>query len=49
MAKLTEGEVRQIREKHAAGFTYTQLAAEYHLHPYSVRGIVKRRSWKHVP
>lgn len=49
-AKLTEEQVVAIRAAHAAGNrTYKGLAYEYGVALMTVRGIVLRRTWTHVP
>lgn len=47
-AKLTEEIVRSIRCEHGAGTTYAALGAKYGIDRWTVRSIVKRRTWKHV-
>ncbi len=47
--KLTEVDVKAIREEYAAGGTsYAQLAEKYHLHRNYVANVVKRKVWKDV-
>jgi HNH endonuclease len=49
-AKLTEAQVREIRQRYAAGgVTQLQLCAEYGVTSGSLNGIITRRYWKHVP
>jgi hypothetical protein len=48
-AKLTEAQVREIRQRYAAGETcYNWLARDYPITGETLRGIVWRKSWKHV-
>lgn len=49
-SKLTEDEVREIRDLYATGlFTFKQLAERFSLNERSAIGhIVHRRNWKHV-
>lgn len=48
MAKLTEDDVRAIRNRHAAGEKVRQLADEYHVCRQGIEAIIKRKNWKHV-
>lgn len=49
-AKLTEAQVREIREKYAAGGTsYWKLAFEYGIDSTdTIRRIIVRKTWTHV-
>lgn len=48
-AKLTESQVRAIRERYAAGgVLQRELAAEFGVGEITVWGIVNRRTWTHV-
>lgn len=48
-AKLTEDQVRQIRQRYAAGnVTYDQLSEEFGVSPETIRFIVVRRTWMHL-
>lgn len=48
-AKLTEDQVKAIRQRYAAGgVTMLQLAAEYGIGAGPVCNIIHRKSWKHV-
>lgn len=49
-AKLTETQVREIREKYAAGNTsYWKLAMEYDIDSSDTIGrIVRRLTWTHI-
>ena len=48
-AKLTEPQVRAIRERYAAGAaTQWELAHEYGVHQAAIWRIVRGRTWKHV-
>jgi len=49
LSKLTEEDVRKIREAYATGTTsHFKLAAEYDLHPATVGCIVTRKTWTHI-
>jgi len=48
IAKVTEEQVKRIREGRAKGIIYKQLAAQYGLSPTTVWMIVHRQTWKHV-
>jgi hypothetical protein len=47
-AKLTEGQVREMRLRAAVGASYSSLAAEYGVSKGAVEHAVTRRTWKHV-
>lgn len=47
-AKLSDDEVREIRQKHARGSGYGTIAKEYGLGKSTVYGIVKRKQWRHI-
>ena len=47
-AKVTEEQVREIRARHEAGESYSQLAKAFGLTPTGIRNIVLRNTWKHV-
>lgn len=48
-AKVTEKQVREIRERYAAGgITQKELGREYGLGQYTVSAMVRRITWKHV-
>jgi hypothetical protein len=47
-SRLTEGIVREIRQRRSEGASLRQLSTEYDILPSSICGVVKRRSWKHV-
>ena len=47
--KFTEAQVREMRERYAAGAaTYTSLMADYGMSRSNVYAIVSRRIWSHV-
>jgi hypothetical protein len=49
-AKLTEEQVRAIRTAYAAGgVSHRKLAAEYAVSHATIRGIITREYWAHVP
>ncbi len=47
-AKLTEGQVREIRRAHANGQTMRGLGRAYGVAESTVRDVVHQQSWKHV-
>lgn len=48
-SKLTEGDVRKIRDEYASGgISYARLANDYELSVAHVFRIVNRKAWKHV-
>jgi hypothetical protein len=47
-AKLTEDDVRRIRQFAAAGATWPNLATLYGVDRSAIRQIVTRRTWRHV-
>ncbi len=48
-AKLTASSVRSIREKRQRGVLLRELAEEYCVHYITIRDVVTRRTWAHVP
>lgn len=48
MSKLTESEVKDIRERRALGEKPMMLAKEYNVSTDNIRRIVKRQSWTHI-
>jgi transposase len=47
-SKLKESQVREIRQLHASGLSYSQIAEKYSVHFSLVGYIVRREIWKHV-
>lgn len=47
-AVLTEGQVKQIREKRAQGASYAALGREYGVHWGTARAAALRLTWRHV-
>ena len=48
-AKLSENDVRSIREMHATGrWNYVELAEIFGVDRTNVSGIVRRKYWAHV-
>ena len=48
-SKLTEDDVRRIRDRYATGtISQRALAAEYSVHPSLIGFIVRRKYWQHV-
>jgi hypothetical protein len=48
LAKMTEDDVRSIRQEHAAGANYRQLAKKHGVWWTTIKQIVLRRTWKHI-
>ncbi len=48
MAKLTEQNVIEIRERRAQGERVSALAEQFSVHQSAIYGIVSRRRWAHV-
>jgi hypothetical protein len=49
-AKLTDQQVREIRERYAAGdISQRQLGAEYGIQQGAVSAIIRRAKWSHLP
>lgn len=48
MAKLTEDQVREIRDHAASGASFKGLAREYGVSDTQISWIVKRKSWRHI-
>lgn len=47
-AKLTEDDVRDLRERHASGVSMYQLAKHFGVSAPTVKDAVTRETWKHV-
>jgi hypothetical protein len=47
-AKLTEAQVREVRRRAAAGEDAEKLARETGVHPWTIRLVISRKTWKHV-
>lgn len=49
MHKLTEDEVKEIREKYVLRkYSYAMLAIEYGVKPSTIRDVVKHVHWRHI-
>ena len=48
-AKLTDRKIRKIRWLSSRGWNNCRIGRRFHLHPSTVRSIVLRETWKHVP
>lgn len=48
LAKLTEGQVREIRQARDRGETLERLAGRYGVRNQTIHAIVKRHTWNHV-
>ena len=47
-ARLSEQDVRDIRQMRASGMTVDSIGEQYGIAPAHVSGIVKRKYWRHV-
>lgn len=47
-AKLTPAQVQEIRKKASEGWNNAQIAVNYNVAPSTIRGVVERKTWKHV-
>ena len=47
-AKLTEADVRRIREEGKQGQTLAEIASKYGVHLSSIHLILKSKTWKHI-
>lgn len=47
-AKVTESQVREIRNMRTAGIDFPIIAQKFKISPVTVKQIVYRRKWKHV-
>jgi Autographiviridae HNH endonuclease len=47
-AKLTEDDVRHIREERAAGATLASIAKRFDMTPEGISAVCRRHTWKHV-
>lgn len=47
-SKLTDADVKAIRELHAGGTGYRTIAKKYGVGDSTIRDIVKRRNWSHI-
>lgn len=47
-AKLTEQDVKDIRELYANGISEVQIAKRYNMDQTTISGIVLRKNWKHI-
>jgi hypothetical protein len=47
-ARLTEDQVRAIRELRLSGVPQVELARSFHVHPNSIGNILNGSTWKHV-
>jgi hypothetical protein len=48
LAKLTESDVRAIRNAAASGARGVDLAAQFGVWPSNISAIVQRQTWKHI-
>lgn len=48
MAKLTEGDVLDIRTVHALGGSFSAIARAYGLHHSTVRAAINGKTWGHI-
>lgn len=47
-SKITESDVRSIRDKFNNGYTAKMLGEEYGITAYTVYDVVHRRTWRHI-
>jgi hypothetical protein len=47
-SKLTENQIREIRNRRELGESYQSLAESFNVGWYTIRAIIKKRSWAHV-
>jgi hypothetical protein len=47
-SKVNEEDVREIRRLRAMGYTLTQLAQRFPLHPMTIGEIARKETWRHV-
>lgn len=47
-SKLTERDVREIRQRSANGEYYRDIAKDYNVTHSNIDAIIKRKSWKHI-
>lgn len=47
-ARLTEHDVRLIRELHAQGLSHRVLARKFEVGKNAVENVLARRTWRHV-
>lgn len=48
-AKLTDAKVRIIRELNLSGLPWSEIADHYGVCESTIRNIIKRKTWRHVP
>jgi hypothetical protein len=49
MAKLTEAQVREIRELRERGYGIRTLCSIFGVSRWTISDVVYRKAWKHVP
>jgi transcriptional regulator len=47
-AKLTNEQVKKIRELHEKGFSDNVIARNFKVSSWNIREITKRKTWKHL-
>ena len=47
-AKLTNDQVRQIRELHSKGFSTSVISRNFKVSKWNVEEIVKKHTWTHI-
>jgi hypothetical protein len=48
-AKMTEEQIREIRQQYAAGgVSHLALAVKFDLNTHTIFDIIKRRTWRHL-
>ena len=48
LAKLTNEQVFEIREKHKSGASYNELAKNFKCAQSTIHNVVTRKTWKHI-
>lgn len=47
-AKLTNDQVKQIRDLYSKGFSSNVIARNFKVSDWNIKEIVKRKTWKHI-
>jgi hypothetical protein len=47
-SRITEADVRNIRDRRNNGETYVKIATEYGMHPYYISLIARGKRWAHI-
>lgn len=49
LSKLKNGDIPEIRERHANGETVASIAARFSMGRSAIASVIKRQTWKHIP